>query len=141
MKHLFIPHHLAVLAKQKGFDESCLAGYTLDGEFAPPDNELNTFRNRNRSGGEISAPLYQQIIDWFRAKGVEIDIMRYTYSGGVYQGKKYMWMIDQYDEKYDHELEENPAHWIINERKSQGYDFTHTYDALNVAIEEAFKLI
>src|SRR4029078_13290517 len=75
MKNLFVPYPIASALKDKGFDEPCLGGYLLNGEFAEPDNELNCFRNRNRSGGEISAPLYQQVVDWLRDEhGMRIKI-------------------------------------------------------------------
>lgn len=154
MKHLFVPYELALMLKEKGFNEKVL--YTV---------YLETINNRKESvysGHQmewvdwnnfisdvaphlgkcfISAPLYQQVIDWFREKGIEIDVWRYTYSGGKYQGKVYMWTVNQYDEKYDHELEENPDYWILNERESKGFDFKNPYDAYNKAIEEALKLI
>ena len=61
MENLFIPYELAVKLKDKGFDEHCLAYYKLDGEF----NLGGTYKN-SEHGTSISAPLYQQVIDWFR---------------------------------------------------------------------------
>jgi hypothetical protein len=64
----FVPYTESLALKELGFDEPCIGGYCTDGTFAKPDDELNSFRNRNRSGGEISAPLYQQAFRWFRKK-------------------------------------------------------------------------
>lgn len=68
MKDQFVTYEIAKHLKELGFNEPCFAGYCLDKTFAEPDNELNCFRNRNRSGEEISAPLWQQVIDWLREK-------------------------------------------------------------------------
>jgi hypothetical protein len=131
MKHLFIRYETGIptLAKEKGFDEPCLAGYLPNGEFCEPDNELNVFRNRNRSGGEISAPLYQQIVDWFREKH-NIDLW-----ANPYMTKNKMGDYHLPDESYSFFLFKDGV--MITD----GVDFLEYYDALNRAIEEAFKLI
>lgn len=61
MKHLFIPYPLAVLAKEKGFKEKCIATYDVNKKI-----ELHDYSAIGIS--ILSAPLYQQIIDWFREK-------------------------------------------------------------------------
>jgi hypothetical protein len=93
-------------------------------------------------GKAVLAPLWQQVIDWLSdVHNIEVDAMRYTYRGGVYQGKCYMWFVDQYDPKYNHELEEDDSHWILNERKAQGYDFKTKREAILAGITEALTLI
>lgn len=72
MKHLFVPYSLALLAKEKGFNEQCLAVYhTDDKSIAPvvPDKPftLSGWANSDESSGRyLAAPLYQQLVDWFR---------------------------------------------------------------------------
>lgn len=71
MKHLFAPYELAKLAKEKGFNDECLRCYD-NGEL----QDFKHFRaiawtsgvvqNDNLVDGLVSAPLYQQLIDWFR---------------------------------------------------------------------------
>lgn len=65
MEKLFVPYDLAKTLKKKGFKEFTLGHYYIRdekpclvvyGEF-PPD-----------TSGWLPAPLYQQVIDWFREK-------------------------------------------------------------------------
>ncbi len=75
MKHLFVPSKLALLAKKKGFDEKCLAAY-----YPIQNNELRSYEQGDlmdlkgykpsdfNSEHLLSAPLYQQLVDWFREK-------------------------------------------------------------------------
>lgn len=119
MKHLFVPYEIAVMAKEAGFNEPCLAGFLPDREFAEPDSELNTFRNRNRSGGEISAPLYQQLTDWFREK--HNTFIQITFC-----------------EKYGLSTEVISGN---GEFKYATHKFKEYYEAYNAALIEAFKLI
>ena len=64
MKHLFVPYQLALLAKEKGFDDPCLFAWKNE------NNISNSFRKgyRNSLDNVISAPLYQEAINWFREK-------------------------------------------------------------------------
>ena len=66
MNHLFLPYHLAVLAKEKGFNEDCLAYYDATKLFWIRQNYHES------QEGEITAPLYQQIVDWLRTKNISI---------------------------------------------------------------------
>lgn len=87
MKHLFVNTELALMLKDKGFNEPCLQFFTLiDNEFYLSDNG-----GKNGIGMDITAPfynfdgfplydtkiltapLYQQVIDWLREK-YNIDI-------------------------------------------------------------------
>ncbi len=79
---------------------------------------------------------------WLRdTYNVELIVLRYTYSGGIYQGRKYMWAMDHYNEKYNHKLEESSEHWILNERKSQGYDFNTYEEALEQGVDYTLKYL
>jgi len=130
MKHLFIPYKLAVIAKEKGFDEPCFMYYdsndkSLDdfhsNEIIPP------FTLEKFSGtGYLPCPLYQQIVDWFREKHkllIEVN----------FNGDEIFYFIIRKHEVYGEEL-----------HKSYDEDFHGSVDyyrTLNKAIEEAFKLI
>lgn len=61
--HLFLPYELSVIAKEKGFNEKCLTYYGLDTKLR---SEYGWFVNNAMSGKQATAPLYQQIVDWFR---------------------------------------------------------------------------
>lgn len=134
----FVPFDLSLIMRDKGFDEKTFGFYWMDTKQLVYD----TPNYGKHNGCHLQAPLQQQAINWFsEVHNIEIEILRYTYNGGKYQGKVYMWMVDQYDPKYNHELEENPDHWVLNQRKSQGYDFKNKIDAINEAIKEALTLI
>jgi len=151
---LFVSKELAKTLTEKKFDKPCLAHYFvfgegkkrtnselfIGGEF-PSVSEKEEELQKN-AYHDISVPLYQQVIDWLReVHNIEINIMRYTYEGGVYKGKCYMWYVDQHDPKYNNELAAYGSYLLLNERKSQGYDFHDYYEALTEAIKAALSLI
>ncbi len=116
MKHLFLSYNLSLIAKEKGFVEECFAHY----------NEYKRLKIDNLvffGKGEILAPTYSQIIDWFREKhGLHIRLTR---------------LIDRWH--YKIQLLDN----IGDPDKIQGYSgFEGNYtQGITKAIEEAFKLI
>lgn len=59
MKHLFLPYELAIIAKEKGFNEPCFAGYDNHGYL-----KLAEVTFQSAIDGCCQAPLYQQIVDW-----------------------------------------------------------------------------
>lgn len=62
MRHLFVPYEIALQLKEKGFNEDCFGCYYKDKTFAyHPDSDVY-----------VDAPLYQQVIDWFREKEIRI---------------------------------------------------------------------
>ena len=117
MKHLFIPYELAVIAKEKGFNEPCLAKHDLKHillrvEECKSQEQASEFEY-------ILAPLYQQIVDWFREKhniAIEINFGVMGYMVNVYKIRT--------------------TSLIFQSERINLY-----YEALNKAIEEAFKLI
>lgn len=111
MKHLFIPYELAVIAKEKGFDESCLAYYNDNGKLI---KKWIAICPSNYS----CAPLYQQIVDWFRK---EKCILIYP----IYNCK--------YEYRVESSIDTANDGIIVS---SKGWQQTQ-----NKAIEEAFKLI
>ncbi len=81
MKDLFIPQELAIIAKQKGFNEPCIAEYYGDLLTFYINTETyqngktdrtklgtydNSFLNHYEKDITCSAPLYQQILNWLR---------------------------------------------------------------------------
>lgn len=80
MKNLFVPYELSTAAKKKGFDEPCMAWYTVlikDGvpEFKYNYEKQGTWFKHNSDpetltwndpDSKCSAPLYDQILDWFK---------------------------------------------------------------------------
>ncbi len=145
MKNLFVPYELAVKLKEKGFDEYCLAEFINGGVFTVhgsidddedvPDTDMefstykNSLANYNEMYNPIAAPLYQQVVDWFKEKHqlhistylCGMDFICYKVQGF---GVKNADFVNSYGEKND----------------TTGM-FTSNYEALNKAIEAALKLI
>ena len=137
MEDTLIEYNTAVLAKKKGFGENCNAWYFINSELIIEKCSHDQF-----GIGGFLAPTQSLLAKWLReVHNIEVGVMRYTYSGGIYQGRKYMWYVDQYDPKYNHEIEEDDNYWILNERQSQGYEFNTYEQAYEKGLQEALKLI
>lgn len=132
---IYVTFEQAKLLCSKGFDEQLSTIYDNNGN--PTNSHYPTMKNSDIEHGTIcTRPEQWMVIEWLRINhNIEVNCLRYTYSGGKYQGRKYMWGVDKYNEKYNHELEENPDHWILNERESQGYDSNSPREAISVAID------
>lgn len=116
MKELFIPYELSLLAKEYGFDEPCFARY-IRKEFRFATLGGMTNFTKEQPPNQLSAPLYQQLIDWFREKH-NLEVCSLKEKENVYFG-----FIDG---------------GISRKQVSQGKSY---YEALNKAFEEVFKLV
>src|SRR6185369_10955997 len=84
MKDLFVSYEIALQLKAKGFDEPCLAYYYEQdnhifkyGIQAPDRKSILGAKN---SDDQTTAPLYQQVIAWFRnTPGIRIKIIESEY--------------------------------------------------------------
>lgn len=126
MEHLFVPYALALTLKEKGFDEPSLTYYKsgqlqlLSWNF--DDDTFNKFSSRSKKW--VSAPLYQQVVDWFREK---YDLHISVASMGLgYVGQ--------------HNNTPVPHTWDIDKRWD-GEPTKDYYEALTAAITHALKLI
>lgn len=144
MKHLFIPYELAIIAKEKRFDEPCFATYYKNNQELHglvlrdiEDTSANCldyhWENKNVHESVICAPLYQQIVDWFREKH---KIEFYILSTIRFEKKRYYYSAIHI--KTDSNEKEVASMNIITSIEDTFIDF---YLAFNKAIEEAFKLI
>lgn len=118
MKEQFIPYNLVLQLKEKGFNEQCLAFYNGVGDnmLQPVDTDFINFRN---IGNCVAAPLFQQVMDWFREEHyIDITI--------EYGGKPRMYAVFVKD-------------WIYENSKDRQL-FTYN-DARIAAIEKALILI
>lgn len=128
MKHLFIPCVLAIMAKEKGFNEPCIGLYLENNQLYSLTNSTSDFTsvtNENKKH-ESAAPTYQQIVDWFREKhGIVITPALYSRrhfnedNNFIFRGEL-----------------SHPKLGSSHTEKTSEY-----YEAFNKAIEEAFKLI
>ena len=102
IKKLFAPERFARLAKEHGFDEPCIALYKPTMNWykertgieieLQPTMSVNSFKevfNSKLKTGYIAAPLYQQLIDWFRDNGIKIfeSEMFINYKGEIWYAK------------------------------------------------------
>lgn len=127
MNNLFIPYELAVTAKEKGFSELCITCYDFNThELINPihDKFIPSCRNGEVGiiGLNITAPLYQQIVDWFREK----HKIKFNFNTEVSDDQ----MIE-----FTHLTEDEWIGYTITIQKKS------YYEAFDKAIEEAFKLI
>ena len=124
MKDLFVPYNIALLAKEKGFNEPCLAMYNHSNVVSNPS--LNVVKNDwffeiESDKDRCSAPLYQQLIEWFKSN-YGITIFQIPLEGDDY----------------------NPVTWCYcaHDLKKSG---EFSYEPLKVNLDEslslAFKLI
>ena len=130
MKHLFVPYELAVKLKEKGFDEPCL--YTVHKEDAGDvynghEMEWVNWNKYGTTNVSVSAPLYQQVTNFFREKYfIHITIKMTCSVNEVIDIKGNInFMIDEFRSP-DVEVEET--------------DFSY-YGTLSKTIEEALKYI
>jgi len=73
MKEQFVPYEIAKQLKDKGFNESCLFQYDISGalcdfRISKAGGYLNIAKNKIHNAPYATAPLWQQVIDWFREK-------------------------------------------------------------------------
>ena len=78
MKKLFVTYKLANLAKEKGFDDLCIAFWHGDENHFSMAAPIRSFYNHPY---EIGAPLHDQLIDWLY-KNHKIAIGTEYYQGG-----------------------------------------------------------
>lgn len=115
MEQLFLNYQLSLLAKEKGFDEPCFARYIKkEFRFAALGGVTNFSKEQ---AGQISAPLYQQITDWFMEKHLIYVSTTYSKHHG-YDG-----LVDTHQNVY-----------LIGYKSTQ-------HDAMSAALKVAFELI
>ena len=135
MEKLFIPYELAVISKEKGFDEFCFGFYNCISMNTYGKHNLRYFKDSNFYSNstfhpaQVCAPTYQQIVDWFEEK-YKIEI----YCPNYYKNSK------GYKPEYECRINGNQLSNEYNSSSSVVL-FETKKEALNKAIEEAFKLI
>ena len=93
MKEQFVTYEIALKLKELGFGEECLVFWFKKEQKLSIENEyyniLMCQKNKNSdfniNSNYISAPLWQQVIDWFYDKGIFIIISMDITSMWVYQ--------------------------------------------------------
>lgn len=137
LEELFLPYDLALLAKENKFDESCFASYINDKINPRKDWQLIVgsiykyiYNDNDTELDFIIAPLYQQIIDWFRKKHkLHIYIREFVFEDKI----EYIWVIRYVDSK------RMKIAYAPTGKLSIRY--TDYYKTLQLGISEAFKMI
>ena len=86
MKKQFVTYEIALKLKELGFDEECCGAYMIRTNGDKAFSQIH-FMKPNYSKWDVYAPLWQQIIDWFR------ETHRYFIYITHREGK-YGWKID-----------------------------------------------
>lgn len=136
MKNLFVPYELALKLKEKGFDEPCFAHYQNFKGFIPQRAILasssmlyyqqENINPSNQYGDQFcTAPLYQQVVDWFREQhNLHINIA-----------------CNQFGYGYMYALTSTSKLECIKFYQGGPNQKWAYYEAITAAIEEALKLI
>lgn len=146
MKHLFVPYTLALLAKEKGFDEPCLACVftNIEGtlvESYPIDQKdffigLNSEMSLNSKA--CALPLYQQLVDWFESKGIFINVshQKISFPEAVTIFKP------EFVRLWNANITKACHYERYEFRHIEGlHDFKTKSEALNASLTQSFKLI
>lgn len=130
IKH--VPFELALQAKMNGFNQECLAYYLNlnDGHSTIPSRNIDRYTAYwNDYPRRVSAPLYQQLLEWF-----------ITNHNIVIYAKNYYFNTIGFKPEY--EVYVNNKQLYHETSSSTGVDlYASYYEALDRGIEEAFKII
>jgi len=123
MKNLFVSYEIAKMLKDVGFDEPCLASFNEKYNRSKTIRSLKDYKNSNHPNGNVTAPLYQQVTEWFRD---EHNLHIEPYLG--HDEDKIWWNIEVHSIEFGYDYE--PI--------EDDFDSADTY---NKAIENAVKQI
>ena len=77
MKEQFVTYEIALALKELGFDEECLVYFNNDKYrdlICTCENGMDGDFIVHHYSGDVNAPLWQQVIDWFDNKNIIIGI-------------------------------------------------------------------
>lgn len=143
MKNQFVPYELAVKLKELGFDENCLAGYSMwqnptknsvDIQFHIPSGKYSNWspipfygKYTHRTKDLVKTPLWQQAFDWIREN---FNITFWIEPCGGWVKKAHLWeyVIVTHDNRYIgtrseyHEEQESLLRRLIRIIEEEEYD-------------------
>lgn len=125
MHELFVPYNLALIIKEKGFNEDCLTLYKTDKRIMNSDDWCCGTNNSHLTKEWMSclAPTYQQAIDWLDKKDIHVE-------------SEYDYLKNCYNIKFVEKKSSNK--WM---EYTLFYNCKTKKEALDRGIEEALKLI
>ena len=130
MKSQFVPYEIALALKELGFDEPCIAWYNpkILAKFGYWHQEKNIWRNTECYANYITAPLYQQVEQWFREKHqIIIAVHAYRDLDAIDEVDQILWEFTLWDKEWN---------------DTSDYTYYHSYEeAREAAILEAIKIV
>jgi hypothetical protein len=125
----FVTYEIALKLKELGFNEECLAVFQI------PYKKLTITGNSNvkLKMETINAPLYQQVIDWFREKHKYSVSIHVDEDNSTPSDIKYWYCIDSFFEV--------PNNKIVREGIEEVDNFSSFEEAREQAILKAIELI
>lgn len=131
LNHLFSPYDITLILKDMGFNEPCFTYYHDNGErlsyTSMPCSNTNSFWKVDKN--ILPAPIYSQVIDWFKEKyGIQL-FNDCTYYDGFRYGYKWIRNNGDFGEWWKDNDGQSPDGWDTPE------------EALKEAIKKTLKLI
>lgn len=114
MRHLFVTKEIALLAKEVGFDEPCLAIINREGAYRivvnNPSDRTKDFSVSD--SGKLKAPTWQQLIDWLRINHSNVvSVSKNTFK---YRDDEYTDGVMFSDTDYYSVLSDSLIFWLNN---------------------------
>ena len=134
MNKEFVSYDLALILKELGFDEPCLAFKDFDHSLEIGD----VTKNSSWSSEIISVPLYQQAFRWLRETyNIDVDIIR---DSEVHYQDETKWIVKVSNWNDIRVKEFSIAHLKFPDT-SHHIDLKSYDEALKIGLEEALKFI
>lgn len=120
----FVSYELAVKLKKCGFDEPCIAQWSVEPDGKPMllGSTAFVFSDAELKGRDVAAPLLYHAQKWLRSKGIEVYVLLAT------DNDRYEWSI------YNRNVRDNID-------SSRGDDYKTYESALSAGIARALELI
>ena len=141
MEKQFTTYEIALKLKELGFNEECLGIYYYDGSFK---KYILEYKDTEEYLVCISAPLWQQVIDWFREEhNIHLAVTSYTNPSKIGDKQMYETLIGHKENNFDATIA-NSTIRLTESFKNKVlclYNLYDTYEeAREQAILEAIKL-
>lgn len=126
---LFLPYKESLELKKLGFNEECIAYYHnhVEPSFVKGLDSGNTTKNseQNLYHTDCTAPLFQQVFDWFREKYFIIVIVEPIWVDGAVSPIKYDWSI--FSEDFENEDFNTPPFHTYNDAEINVINYIINY--------------
>ena len=141
MKEQFVTYEIALALKELGFDEECLVYFNNDKYrdlICTCENGMDGDFTVHHYSGDVNAPLWQQVIDWFREK-YEIYIAVISYTNYIKLGENtlmYEIIIGNKDNQFDPSVGNSAERLRLN-YETKEFSYYYLYKTYEEAREQA----